>query len=62
MVHRGQNLEQAEIEKIVATIESEKEAEAEKKRQRLAQTQAGQMAMAMGPTSGTQTPAGGGRE
>ena len=53
-----QNLELGEIEKIVATIESEKEAEAEKKRQRLAATQAGQAAMAMGQASGTQTPGG----
>ncbi|RSH89245.1 Proteasome subunit alpha type-4 [Saitozyma podzolica] len=53
------NLETAEIEKIVATIESEKEAEAERKRQRLAATQAGQASMAMGTASGTQTPGGG---
>ncbi|WWC88853.1 uncharacterized protein L201_003768 [Kwoniella dendrophila CBS 6074] len=56
------HLEQSEIEKIVATIESEKEAEAEKKRQRLAATQAGQASMAMGSqaVSGTQTPSAGG--
>jgi 20S proteasome subunit alpha 4 len=41
-------LEQSEIEKIVAQIESEKEADAERKRQRVAQTQAGQASMAMG--------------
>ncbi|WWC70589.1 uncharacterized protein I206_104540 [Kwoniella pini CBS 10737] len=54
------NLEQSEIEQIVATIESEKEAEAEKKRARVAATQAGQASMAMGSqaVSGTQTPAG----
>lgn len=51
-----QNLEQSEIEKIVATIESEKEAEAEKKKQRMAATQAGQAAMAMGNLSGDATP------
>jgi len=51
------NLDQTEIEKIVATIETEKEAEAERKRQRVAATQAGQAAMAMGGVaSGTQTP------
>ncbi|WWC62374.1 uncharacterized protein I303_104970 [Kwoniella dejecticola CBS 10117] len=56
------NLEQSEIEKIVATIESEKEAEAEKKRARIAATQAGQASMAMGSqaVSGTQTPSAGG--
>ncbi|ORY21982.1 nucleophile aminohydrolase [Naematelia encephala] len=54
------NLEQTEIETIVATIESEKEAEAERKRQRVAQTQAGQASMAMGgAVSGTDTPQGG---
>ncbi|KAI9631832.1 nucleophile aminohydrolase [Dioszegia hungarica] len=61
-------LEQSEIEKIVAQIESEKEADAEKKRQRVAQTQAGQASMAMGsalPPSAaagneTETPASGG--
>ena len=51
-----QNLEQAEIEAVVAEIEAEKEAEAERKRQRLAATQAGQASMAMG--SGTATPSG----
>jgi len=52
------NLEQSEIEKIVAGIESEKEAEAERKRQRIAATQAGQAAMAMGggAISRTDTP------
>ncbi|WVR06203.1 hypothetical protein IAU60_003233 [Kwoniella sp. DSM 27419] len=56
------NLEQSEIEKIVATIDAEKEAEAEKKRQRLAAIQAGQASMAMGSqqasASGSGTPAG----
>ncbi|KAL7423175.1 Proteasome subunit alpha type-4 [Cryptotrichosporon argae] len=55
------NLEQAEIEKIVAQIEAEKEAEAERKRARLAATQAGQASMFAGSVSGaatgTQTPA-----
>ncbi|EIW73573.1 hypothetical protein TREMEDRAFT_26035 [Tremella mesenterica DSM 1558] len=52
------NLEQTEIEKIVATIEAEKEAEAERKRQRVVATQAGQATMAMGSSapSGTSTP------
>jgi 20S proteasome subunit alpha 4 len=56
-----QNLEQSEIEKIVAQIEAEKEAEAERKRQRVAQTQAGQASMAMGSSavSGSQTPGAG---
>lgn len=54
------NLELGEIEKIVATIESEKEAEAERKRQRLAATQAGQAAMAMGSMSSEGTPGGSG--
>lgn len=56
------NLEQSEIEAIVAEIESDKEAEAERKRQRLAQVQAGQASMAMGSSaaaSGTQTPGAG---
>ncbi|WRT67608.1 uncharacterized protein IL334_004580 [Kwoniella shivajii] len=55
------NLEQSEIEKIVATIESEKEADAERKRQRLAAIQAGQASMAMGSRalSGNQTPTAG---
>ncbi|WVQ80579.1 hypothetical protein IAT38_002684 [Cryptococcus sp. DSM 104549] len=54
------NLEQSEIEKIVAEIDADKEAEAEKKRQRLAAVQAGQASMAMGSQapSGAQTPAG----
>ncbi|KAK4686126.1 20S proteasome subunit alpha 4, partial [Tremellales sp. Uapishka_1] len=47
------NLEQSEIEKIVATIEAEKEAEAEKKKARLAATQAGQAGMAMASGLGT---------
>ncbi|WVQ72849.1 hypothetical protein IAR50_002410 [Cryptococcus sp. DSM 104548] len=54
------NLEQEDIERIVAEIDAEKEAEAERKRQRLAATQAGQASMAMGSSapSGTQTPSG----
>ncbi|ORX40264.1 putative proteasome subunit alpha type 7 [Kockovaella imperatae] len=54
------NLEQSEIEKIVAGIEAEKEAEAERKRQRIAQTQAGQSGMAMSLGTSTPTVQGGG--
>ena len=56
-----QNLEQSEIEAIVAEIDADKEAEAERKRQRLAQVQAGQASMAMGSSapSGQATPGAG---